>query len=247
MKLIYRNKIRVIATVLAVGTALGGADLNAQKKTEDAAAILSKASKTLANLKSLTFTYSAKPVPSGLSLAAVSNGSGQAASADRMVFQGTIQHSPAIAMPFVLATCGKDPYIDMGDGVFTPMPGAPNIGSLLFSSDTSFLAGTLTQLTELSKPESKTVDKVDAWYLKGKAPATLLAKLPGRKAGTPSSPDIELWIGKKDYNVLKVSINGQLFNGDDSKAQRILTFSQFNEKIALTVPRGELPCKEESR
>jgi hypothetical protein len=208
--------------------------------------LLKKAAANIAKAKSLHFTLAAHPVTPGSRLAALVSGEGNVVLPDTLVFQGSMQTTPALAMSIVSAMCGPDQYLEFGDGNFQKMAGAPNVHRLLFSPDSGLVTGILTKLEGASAATAATLDKLSAWKISGTIPTQLLAHLPGRTAATPTKTPVrvQLWIGQQDSQLHQLVISGVLFDGDSAETVRTLTFSQFNEALKLTVPRGHSPCTQ---
>lgn len=241
MKLLGRfaTAVALVAPILSLS-----AQTKSSAADNAASAVLTKAAKAVTSVKSLAFSYSAKPVQGGFSVGAVAGGEGEAESVNRLVFRGSIQQTPALAMPFVLVGCGDTQFIDMGDGKFTPMPSNLNIGKLFIASENSFVADLLKGLESPTKPVVKDLDKLKTNYIKAKLPKSVMAYLPGAVAETAA--DVELWIGEKDNLVRKIVITGILFNGDVANTARTISLTRYNEKIVAKVAGGALPCKDTS-
>lgn len=210
----------------------------------DTKELLKKAAANIAKARSLHFTLAAHPVAPGSRLAALVSGEGNVVLPDTVVFQGSMQTTPALAMSIVSTMCGPNQYLEFGDGNFQKMAGAPNVHRLLFSPDSGLVTGILTKLEGASAATAATLDKVSTWQISGTIPTQLLTSLPGRTAATPTTTPVrvQLWIGQQDSQLHQLVITGPLFDGDSAGTVRTLTFSQFNEALKLTVPRGHSPC-----
>ncbi|HXC25364.1 MAG TPA: LppX_LprAFG lipoprotein [Gemmatimonadaceae bacterium] len=205
-----------------------------------AAELLRHAAANFMKTRALQFALVAHQIPAGLHLSGVAGGDGSAIWPDHLVFQGSIQQTPALAMSFVMVMCGPAQYIELGDGVFQQIPGAPNVGRLLFAPDTSFVANVLLHLEQPSTPQAATLEQVATWHLTGTIPNKVLAPLTG--VGGPGPVQAELWIGQQDLRLHQVTLRGAMFTGDSAQTTRTLSFSHFDEHLTLTVPRGQLPC-----
>lgn len=212
-----------------------------------AAELLHHAASNLTATRALHFTYTAHAVTPGFRLAALTGGDGSIVWPDRIVFNGTMQSTPALAAPVVTVACGPtQQYVEMGDGTFQQMQGIPDIRRLLFASDTGIVSTILTQLEQPSAPKAIRLDTAATWYLTGTVPNRLLAALPGRSAAAPKGVlRAALWIGQQDQRLRQVTLSGPMFDGDSAQTVRTLTFSHFNEHLSLTVPRGQSPCSNQ--
>ena len=216
------------------------------QQAPQAAPLLHKTAKTFAATRALTFTLAAQQVAPGMRLAGITQGDGTAVWPDNLVFSGAMQQTPALSMSFVTVMCGSDQYVELGDGNFQKMAGLPNVGRLLFSSDTSFVSSILSELATPSAPKAVTVDGVAMWYLRGVVPPAILAHLPTAITASTDTLRAELWIGQRDTRLHRLTLNGAMFQGDSTTTTRTLTFSHFDEKPAFTVPRGTVPCQPKS-
>ncbi len=231
-------------TFAAVVFSVSAHSLQAQKSagTTDFDQLAKRAATAFSKTTSLAFTLTAKSVSPGFSLAAVTGGEGTILFPDRMVFKGTLQSSPAMAAPFVVAGCGTEQFVEMGDGNFMKMEAAPNIGKVLFSSDTSFVLGILKTLEQVTAPKSVKLNNVDTWNVSGVVPASLLKTLPSRRSPAAGDVKAELWLSQKDAKLHQLVLTGPLLDTDTQQTIRTLTLSKFNESATLSVPRGKLPC-----
>lgn len=214
------------------------------KAQPTAAELLRHAADNLAVTTALHFDFTAHALTPGFQMAALAGGSGTILRPDHMVFSGTMQSTPVLAAPIVMAACGPDKYFEMGDGTFQKMQGLPDISRLLFAQDSGLMINILRQLEQPSTPRAETLDAVAAWHLTGIVPGKLLAILPGRDAATTTTGVVraDVWIGQKDMRLHRVTLNGPMFTSDSAQTTRTLTFSHFNEHVPLSVPRGHLPC-----
>jgi hypothetical protein len=208
------------------------------------AELLRHAADSVATLRSLFFTLAAQPVVPGIRFGAVAGGDGTVVWPDRLVFRGTMQSTPTLAAPVVIAMCGPDRYLELGDGNFMRMEALPNVHRLLFAPDTGLVPAVLTGLEQVSAPEAAKVGDVATWRLNGTVADRLLAALPGRTAPAVAPLRAELWIGQEDLRLHRAILSGPMFDGDSTATVRTLTFSRFNEPLPLTVPRGTSPCAD---
>ncbi len=208
-----------------------------------AAKLLHEVAGHFTTIHTLQFALATHMIPQGLHLSGVAEGEGSVVWPDQLVFRGTIQRTSALTLPFVMVMCGPQQYIELGDSVFQKITGFPDVGRLLFSSDTSFVAGILTGLEQASAPRAATLDKVAVWRLTGLVPNRVLTTLPGHAKAPPAAPlKAELWIGQQDLQIRQMTLTGPMFEGDSAKTSRTLTFSRVNQQLTLAVPRGHLPC-----
>lgn len=203
--------------------------------------VFARTVRLVSKAKSLTFTYTATNIPFGLTLPAVSNGRG-ILHADTIIFDGNIQYSRAMSMPFAVVSCGDKQHLDLGDGLFQPMEGAPNIGKVLLSSDTSFLVSLLKQFQSSATPTKQALNKQEVWYAKASVASPILENLPSRAPSVRGDVQAEIWINQQTFLLEQVVLTGSLFTGDTGKTSRTLVFARFNEPIELKVPRGKMPC-----
>lgn len=204
--------------------------------------LLHHAADSVASLRSVYFTLVAQPVVPGPRFGAVSQGDGTVVWPDSLVFRGTMQSTPTLAAPVVIAMCGPDRYVELGDGNFMKMDALPDVHRLLFAPDTGLVAGVLTQLEQITAPEAATVAEAPMWRVTGTVSNKMLATLPGRTAPAATPLRADLWIGQQDLRLHQVTLTGPMFDGDGAGTTRTLVFSRFNEKLPLTVPRGTSPC-----
>ncbi len=236
---VIRRPFRTHLLQLVVfASVLSSSSIRAQSVTEN---VFERTVRLVSNAKSLAFTYTATNIPFGLTLPAVSNGRG-ILRADTIVFDGNIQYSRAISMPFAVVSCGDKQHLDLGDGVFQPMEGAPNIGKVLLSSDASFLINLLKQFQTSATPTKQTLNKQDVWYAKAGVASLILEKLPSRAPTVHGDVQAEIWINQQTFLLEQIVLTGPLFTGDTGKTSRTLVFARFNEPIELKVPRGKMPC-----
>lgn len=233
-----------LSPVVSAGPLHGAYTVSADRLARDPKELLKKAAANMIKAKSLHFTFAAQPVTPGSRLAALISGEGNVVLPDTVVFQGSMQTTPALAMPLASAMCGSNQYIEFGDGNFQKMPGAPNVHRLLFASDSGLVTNILTKLESPSKQKAATIDNLSTWEISGTIPAKALTGLPGRTVATPTNVPVraQLWIGQQDVQLHKLIITGPLFDGDVATTVRTLVFSQFNTPLKLTVPRGHSPC-----
>ena len=210
--------------------------------TPPAADVLRRAANNFIKTHALQFALAADKIPAGLHLSGVVQGSGTAIWPDQLAFDGSIKQSPALSMGFSMVMCGPDQYIEMGDGNFQKLSGAPNVGQLFFSHDTSFIAGVLTQLKQPSAPQAVTLDHLPMWHLQGSVPRTVLMPVTGAATSALGAIQAEVWVGQQDMRLHQLTLSGKMFQGDSTQTTRTLTFSHFDDSLALTVPRGTLPC-----
>ncbi len=241
--------ILVIAAAFVLVRSNRQAPADAAVPTMTGTEVLRHAADSFATLRGLQFTLTSQPVVPGMQFSAVSKGEGSVIWPDKLVFSGIMQSTPTISAPVVLVMCGQDRYIDLaGDGMFLQVPGLPDVHSLLFGSDTGLVASVLKGLEQVSTPEAAKVGDVATWRVTGTVSPALLAKLPGAADTTASGTPLraELWIGQQDFRLRQATLNGPMFNGDNAQSTRTFTFSGFDERLPLRVPRGQVPCGAQS-
>lgn len=237
--------VLAVMAIFLVGRSRRGAEAPAAP-TLTGPELLQHAADSFATLRSLYFTLAAQPPVPGLRFGAVSQGDGTVIWPDRLVFRGTIQSTPTLAAPVVIAMCGADRYVELGDGNFMRLDALPNVHQLLFAPDTGLVSGVLTQLQQVSAPEAATLNGTPMWRVAGTVADAMLATLPGRTAPAAGSLRADLWIGQQDLRLHQATLNGPMFDGDVAATVRTLVFSRFNDSLPLTVPRGANPCRTDA-
>lgn len=228
---------------LALPLAMGAitSPMRAQQAPQSAK-LIRQTAQTFSKIQAMHFTLAAHAITPGPHLSGVAGGEGSVIWPDQLVFNGSMQTTPAFAVGFTMVMCGANPYVEMGDGNFQKMQGVPNLGRLLFAPDTSFIADILTQITQLSAAQAVTLDQVATWHVTGVVPKTLIAKLPGAAPASAGPLKADLWIGQRDLRLHQLLLSGPMFTGDSTQTTRTLAFSRFDDRTPLTVPRGTLPC-----
>ncbi len=74
-----------------------------------------------------------------------------------------------------------------------------------------------------------------AYHISGRVPADALEAITG--SSVPGAEiQAELWVGKRDFNLLQAKLTGKITASESAGMVRWLHFSQFNQEILIEPP-----------
>ena len=93
----------------------------------------------------------------------------------------------------------------------------------------------LESVAGASRLPDTTIGGQEAYHLRGRLPAGAVQFIAGSYV-EGSVLDAELWIGKEDFLLRQVRLDGQITEGEVPGIVRLLTFSEFDQAFAIEPP-----------
>ena len=133
-----------------------------------------------------------------------------------------------------LITVGEDTYMtNMLSGKWELAPTSFKV--LKVFDPSSGVASIIKGLTNVTDVGDEKVNKTKCYHFKGEVMSEALAPLTGTTAtGVPIAT--EVWINKKNFQVVQVQLTGKITDTEVDGITRTLTFSNYNKDIDITLP-----------
>ena len=133
-----------------------------------------------------------------------------------------------------LITVGEDTYMtNMLSGKWELAPTSFKV--LKVFDPSSGVASIIKGLTNVTDVGDEKVNKTTCYHFKGEVMSEALAPLTGTTAtGVPIAT--EVWINKKNFQVVQVQLTGKITDTEVDGITRTLTFSNYNKDIDITLP-----------
>ncbi len=133
-----------------------------------------------------------------------------------------------------LVTVGEDTYMtNMLSGKWELAPTTFKV--LKVFDPSSGIASIIQGLTNVTDVGDEKVNKIKCYHFKGEVMSEALAPLTGTTAtGVPIAT--EVWINKKNFQVVQVQLTGKITDTEVDGITRTLTFSDYNKNIDITLP-----------
>ena len=133
-----------------------------------------------------------------------------------------------------LITVGEDTYMtNMLSGKWELAPTSFKV--LKVFDPSSGVASIIKGLTNVTDVGDEKVNKTKCYHFTGEVMSEALAPLTGTTAtGVPIAT--EVWINKKNFQVVQVQLTGKITDTEVDGITRTLTFSNYNKDIDITLP-----------
>ena len=144
------------------------------------------------------------------------------------------QQFGGITLEFNIVQVGPDTYLqDRISNRWQVLP--PGTLSISFAAVNDAIADALASISGAALSDGGSVDGASMRLLTGTVDASALRGLVPT-APTGSTLDLQVWIGRDDFLVRKVSMTGVLLDGDPPSITRILELSGFNDPVTVEPP-----------
>ncbi|MFH1778026.1 MAG: LppX_LprAFG lipoprotein [Candidatus Omnitrophota bacterium] len=99
----------------------------------------------------------------------------------------------------------------------------------------AILSALLKNITGLAKIDEQTINGIGCFHISGSISSKALATATGASIAD-KSVKVEIWIGKNDFRIYQVKLEGKLTQTEKDGIVRVLKISNFNQPVAISPP-----------
>jgi hypothetical protein len=185
-----------------------------------------------AALRSLHFVFTVEHAPSGGTGLTLTLADGDLVVPDRLRarINGTFARTPIQSEIIIVG--GQSFLQDPLTNKWRPFAAAPNPGVLVKGVPT-----VMRRAHGLRNTGSEKVGGVDCYRLSGAVRADVVAPLVG-VAGSGRQVPFTIWVGKQDFRLRRVRLEGPVAENEPAGIVRTLEMSKFDEDVTITSPEA---------